>query len=84
MPLGWTVLDPLPYYEGAISVLSPSPCHPYGAIGEAVAYGEAFPIPVYGEGENFLRVSQAPVLDYSFRPTDEASTCAYIKDSPAS
>jgi hypothetical protein len=74
------VLDPVPYYEAADLCLESFPMPSLGAVGEAVVYGEAFPIPVYGKGENFLRVSQAPVLDYSFRPADEAEYVAYITE----
>jgi hypothetical protein len=72
------VLDPLPYYQAADVCLESFPMPSLGAFLEAVAYGEAFPVPVYGPSECILRVSQAPMFSPSFRPKDEDDYLAYI------
>jgi hypothetical protein len=74
------VVDPIPYYRAADVCLESFPMPSLGAICEAVAFGEAFPIPVYGRSEGILRVSQGPVLSYQFRPKDENDYVAYVTD----
>ena len=49
-----------------------------GVVAEAVAQGEAFPVPVYGADEGILRVSQVPLLSYRYRPKDEDDYVAYV------
>lgn len=72
------VVDPSPYYRAADVCLESFPMPSLGALVEAVMFGEAFPVPVYGVGECILRVSQAPVLSYSYRPRDEEDYLAYV------
>jgi hypothetical protein len=72
------VIDPIPYYRAADVCLESFPMPSLGAVIEAVAYGEAFPVPVYGPGECVLRVSMAPVLSYSYRPVDEDAYLAFV------
>lgn len=74
------VLDPTPYFHAADICLESFPMPSLGAVVEAVAYGEAFPIPVYGEAESMLRVSLAPILNYEYRPRDEDDYERYVSE----
>ncbi|HQI50055.1 MAG TPA: glycosyltransferase family 4 protein [bacterium] len=66
------VSDPVPYYHAADLCLESFPRSSLGGHVEAVAYGGAFPIPVYGPHENLWRLDRPPLCDVSPRPTDEA------------
>ncbi len=72
------VVDPVPYYRAADVCLESFPMPSLGVVAEAVAQGEAFPIPVYGAAEGLLRVSQEPLLSYPYRPQDEDDYIRYV------
>jgi len=72
------VVDPVPYYRAADVCLESFPMPSLGVVAEAVAQGEAFPIPVYGATEGILRVSQEPLLSYPYRPRDEDDYIRYV------
>lgn len=72
------VEDPAVYYHAADVFLESFPMPSLGALVEGVAYGEAFPVPVYGKGESILRVNQPPILTHDVRPDDENGYVAYI------
>jgi hypothetical protein len=74
------VTDPLLYYRAADVCLESFPMPSLAAVIEAVAYGEAFPIPVYGAAQSVLRVSLSPVLNYRYRPRDEDDYLTYISE----
>ncbi len=69
-----SVVDPAQYYEAADLCLESFPFPSLGGLVESVAFGEAFPVPVYGPGESILRVTQTPLLDVSYRPPSETCT----------
>jgi hypothetical protein len=48
-----------------------------GGVNEAVAYGDAYPVPVYGPGESILRV-QRSIYQFPYRPPDEESYVEYV------
>jgi hypothetical protein len=72
------VIDPERYYRAADICLESFPMPSMGAFLESVAYGEAFPVPVYGEGESILRPQLSPWLDGTYRPRDERDYIDYI------
>ncbi len=72
------VEDPLPFYRAADVFLESFPMPSLGAVIESVAYGEAFPVPVYGSVENIVRMNLNPVLSYEFRPQTEEEYLSYI------
>jgi len=72
------IVDPVPYYRAADVCLESFPMPSLGAVAEAVAQGEAFPIPVFGANEGVLRVSQEPLLSYPYRPRDEDDYVRYV------
>jgi len=74
------VTNPIPYYRAADIFLESFPMPSLGAVLEAVAYGEAFPVPVYGPTESILRVSPEPILRYRHRPGDEDAYVAYVNE----
>ncbi len=65
------VADPEPYYRAADISLESFPMASSGGFVEAVTYGEAFPIRVYGEGESVLRSRLSPWLDGIERSRNE-------------
>src|SRR5215813_2558098 len=77
------VTDPIPYYRAADIFLESFPMPSLGAVVEAVAYGEAFPVPVYGPTESVLRISQEPILRYRHRPLDEDAYVEYVSEVAA-
>ena len=80
------VVAPAAYYRAADLCLESFPMPSLGSLTESVAYGEAFPVPVYGEGESIVRVSYEPVLKYEHRPKTEDDYVTYIcrlLDSPS-
>jgi len=77
------VTDPIPYYRAADIFLESFPMPSLGAVVEAVAYGEAFPVPVYGPTESVLRISQEPILRYRHRPLDEDAYVEYVTEVAA-
>jgi len=72
------VVDPTPFYCAADVCLESFPMPSLGGLVESVAYGEAFPVPVYGPGENIVRVSLVGRFDYEFRPRTEEEYLAYV------
>jgi len=76
------VIDPVPYYRAADLCLESFPMPSLGIVAEAIAQGEAFPVPVYGT-EGILRVSQVPLLKYRYRPLDEEDYVAYVSELSA-
>jgi hypothetical protein len=72
------VQDPIVHYQASDICLESFPMPSLGALAEAVAYGEAYPIPVYGPGESILRVQLTPILTYPYRPPDEAAYVEYV------
>jgi hypothetical protein len=72
------VPDPSLHYQASDLCLESFPVPSLAALGDAVAYGEAFPVPMYGQGETILRLDQDPFLRYEFRPTDEAAYIDYV------
>jgi hypothetical protein len=72
------VPDPTLHYQASDLCLESFPVPSLAGLGEAVAYGEAFPVPMYGSGETILRVDQEPFLKYEFRPPDEAAYVDYV------
>jgi hypothetical protein len=73
------IIDPSPYYEAADLCLESFPFPSLGGLVESVAFGEAFPVPVYGIGESILRITQTPLLEVPFRPTNEAEYVDYVR-----
>lgn len=74
------VPDPRPYYEAADLFLESFPMPSLGALTEAVAYGQAFPVPAYAEHESPTRVNQERIGEIARRPATEAEYIAYIDD----
>lgn len=72
------VQDPIVYYQASDICLESFPMPSLGGLAEAVVYGEAYPVPVYGPGESILRVQLTPVLTYPYRPPDEESYAEYV------
>lgn len=72
------VADLRPYYRAADLCLESFPHPSLGGFLEATAYGGAFPIPAFGEGENVLRVDLPPVSGSSPRAPDEKTYVAGI------
>ena len=74
------VADPRPYYEASDICLESFPMPSLGALTEAVAYGEAFPVPAFAEVENPLRVNQQRVSSIAIRQQTEVEYISYIID----
>ena len=74
------VADPRPYYEASDICLESFPMPSLGALTEAVAYGEAFPVPAFAESETPLKVNQQRVSLIAVRQKTEADYIAYIID----
>ena len=72
------VENPIVHYQASDICLESFPFPSLGAVAEAVAYGEAYPVPVYGPEENILRVQQTPVLTFPYRPPDEDAYVDYV------
>jgi hypothetical protein len=72
------VPDPRPYYEAADVCLESFPMPSLGALMEAVAYGEAFPVPAFAEAEGPLRVNQERIASIAVRQRDEGAYLRYI------
>lgn len=72
------VPDPSPLYRAADVFLESFPMPSLGAVVEAVAQGEAFPVPVYGAEDSILRISQDPILDFAYRPVSEDDYVNYV------
>lgn len=65
------VIDPAGHYQAADVCLESFPMPSLGGFVEAVADGEAFPVPVYGPCENILRINQEPIASEVGRSRDE-------------
>lgn len=72
------ILNPIIHYQASDICLESFPMPSIGAVAEAVTYGEAYPVPVYGTGESILRVQLTPILTYPYRPPDEEAYVAYV------
>jgi hypothetical protein len=72
------VENPIVHYQASNICLESFPFPSLGAVGEAVAYGEAYPVPVYGSEEDIFRVQQTPVLTFPYRPPDEEAYVDYV------
>jgi hypothetical protein len=72
------VQNPIVHYQASDICLESFPFPSLSALAEAVAYGEAYPVPVYGAEENILRVQQTPVLTFPYRPPDEEAYVDYV------
>jgi hypothetical protein len=64
------VENPAVHYEASDLCLESFPMPSLGAVIEAIAYGEAYPVPMYGIGESILRI-QYPVDRFPPRAPDE-------------
>jgi len=73
------VHNPILQYKACDIFLESFPMPSLGAVPESIAYGEAFPVPVYGPGESILRV-QRTIYSYSYRPPDEATYVSYVEN----
>ena len=71
------VENPIVHYQASDICLESFPMPSLGAVGEAVAYGEAYPVPVYGPGESILRVQQS-ISPFPYRPPDEEAYVEYV------
>jgi len=71
------VLNPIVHYQASDMCLESFPMPSLGGVTEAVAYGEAYPVPVYGPGESILRV-QRFMYQFPYRPPDEESYVDYV------
>ncbi len=71
------VKKPIVYYQASDVCLESFPMPSLGAVGEAVAYGEAYPVPVYGPGESILRV-QRSMFPLLYRPPNEEAYVEYV------
>lgn len=69
------VQNPIMHYRASDICLESFPMPSLGAVTEAVAYGEAYPVPVYGHGDSILRV---PRLISTFRAPDEEAYVEYV------
>jgi len=69
------VENPILHYRASDICLESFPMPSLGAVTEAVAYGEAYPVPVYGPGDCILRIPR-PI--FTFRPTDEEAYVEYV------
>lgn len=76
--LAGPVENPRVYYQASDLCLESFPKPSLGALVEAVVYGEAFPVPVFGPGESILRIHQTPILNFPRRPTTEAEYVDYV------
>lgn len=72
------VSDPQPYYRAADICLESFPMPSLGALTEAVAYGQAFPVPAFAEYEGPLRVNQQRIASVTARPTTEEDYVRYV------
>jgi hypothetical protein len=72
------VVDPRPFYRAADVSLESFPMPSLGALIESVVYGEAFPVPVYGPGENIVRINPTPLFAYEVRPRTETEYLDYV------
>ncbi len=72
------VSDPGRYYRAADLSLECFPMSSLGGFGETVAYGEAFPVPTYGPGENVLRQNQRVLARHFVRAETEEAYLDFI------
>lgn len=72
------VIDPRPYYEAADVCLESFPMPSLGATVEAVAFGEAFPVPAFAESENPMRVDLERIASIAVRQRNEADYIRYV------
>ena len=72
------VPDPRPYYRAADVSLESFPRSSLGGFYESVVYGEAFPIQIYGPGENVLRAEHPLFRRYAPRQKTEDQYIDYI------
>lgn len=72
------VPDPRPFYEAADICLESFPFPSLGALVEAPAYGQAFPVPAFAEGESPLHINQQRIADIAVRQRTEAEYIRYV------
>jgi hypothetical protein len=72
------IMNPVTHYQASDICLESFPMPSIGAVVEAVGYGEAYPVPVYGIDDSILRVQLTPLLTYPHRPPDEKAYVEYI------
>jgi hypothetical protein len=72
------VADPHPYYEAADLCLESFPMPSLGALVEAAAIGQAFPVPAFGEAETPARVGLFLLRSFAVRQPTEAQYIRYI------
>jgi hypothetical protein len=73
------VQKPVIQFQASDIILESFPMPSLGSVTEGVAFGEAFPVPVYGPDENILRV-QRSVAPFPYRPPNEESYVEYVAD----
>ena len=78
MKLVGRVADPRPYYEAADLCLESFPMPSLGALIEAAAIGQAFPVPAFGEAETPTRVGLFLLRSFAIRQRSEAEYVRYI------
>ena len=71
------VLNPIVHYRASDLFLESFPMPSLGAVHEAIGYGEAFPVAVYGPGESILHVNQ-PTFAYAMRAPDERAYVDHV------
>jgi len=71
------VVNPIVHYKASDLFLESFPMPSLGAVHEAIGYGEAFPIAVYGPHESIVHVNQ-PTFTYSMRAPNEKAYVEYV------
>ncbi len=74
------VNNPISHYQAADICLESFPMPSLGGFIEAVVYGGAFPIPVYGPHENVVRINLPPLSSDGTRPKDEVDYIQAVAD----
>jgi hypothetical protein len=72
------VADPRPFYEAADVCMESFPMPSLGALVEAVAFGQAFPVPAFAPTETPLRVNLHAIASAAVRQPTEADYIRYI------
>jgi hypothetical protein len=71
------VQNPIIYYQACDIFLESFPMPSLGGLTEAIAHGEAYPVPAYGSGENILRIQQS-LVPLPYRPPNENEYIKYV------
>lgn len=72
------VADPRPYYEAADLCLESFPMPSMGALIEAASFGQAFPVPAFGQAETPVRVNLSTIKSFATRQLTEADYVRHI------